>query len=215
MKIQNYFLSCFLFILPLTSYSLQVTTAKATQSQLERTMKGETILKEVKIPKDKKEGKMFTALTMMDASVDEIYRLISNFKEYPHFMPDMERIVMLEDHPNSAKVTFILGLPLGISKKYRIQAEFKNNHGKTAYLKWKKFPWKGLKSSETIRDTEGYWYLSPHPLDKEKTLVKYRVYSDPGDVPFGFGWLVDYMTKKSLPAVFKNTKEKLKKDKAH
>jgi len=190
------------------AYTLKITPAKITKEQLQQTMEGKTILKELKLPKGKENGKMFRAVTMIDASIDEIYNLISDFKQYPSFMPDMDQIIMLESHENSAKVTFLLGLPFGISKKYRIQSDFENK-GTSAYLRWKKFPWKGLKEKETIKDTEGYWYLVPHPLDNNKTLVKYIVYSDPGKVPFGAGWVVDYMTKKSLPNVFSETKKKL------
>lgn len=32
-----------------------------------------------------------------------------------------------------------------------------------------------------------------------KTVVQYYVYTDPGSVPLGAGWIVDSMSKDSLP----------------
>ncbi len=198
-----------LFSLSFSVLALDIIPTKASQKQLEGTLTGKTYIKETKNPSGLKNGKTYYAITAMDAPIDKIFKLITDLKKYPEFMPDMDQVIILDEQNNTAKSTFILGLPMGITKKYRIETNFKNE-GKVAYLKWHKLPWNAVSGDDTIVDTQGYWYLTPHPLDQTKTLVKYLVYTDPGKVPFGFGWIVDFMTKKSLPNVFKNTKEALK-----
>jgi hypothetical protein len=37
--------------------------------------------------------------------------------------------------------------------------------------------------------------------------VQYQVYTDLGHIPFGLGWIIDFLTEYSLPEVLLNTKE--------
>ena len=57
-----------------------------------------------------------------------------------------------------------------------------------------------------IEDTWGQWVISPYP-NTQCTLVQYQVYTDLGYIPFGLGWVVDFLTEYSLPEVLLNTKE--------
>jgi ABC-type sugar transport system substrate-binding protein len=41
--------------------------------------------------------------------------------------------------------------------------------------------------------------LGPLAAARGKTGVRYLVYTDPGPVPMGFGWIVDSMSKDSIP----------------
>jgi hypothetical protein len=76
-----------------------------------------------------------------------------------------------------------------------------------ADIGWQLIPWPELSPSETIRDTSGYWRLTPLPGDK--TLVEYQVRTDPGDIPFGAGWIVDLLTKGSLPDILESTRKRV------
>ncbi|MCI5125930.1 MAG: hypothetical protein D3925_16025, partial [Candidatus Electrothrix sp. AR5] len=44
-------------------------------------------------------------------------------------------------------------------------------------------------------------------LDAKHSLVLYHVYTDPGKIPFGLGWIVDFLGKDSVPEVLVQTKE--------
>jgi hypothetical protein len=65
-----------------------------------------------------------------------------------------------------------------------------------------------LTQEETIADTSGYWDLAPLASNKNKTVVKYFVYSDPGPVPMGLGWIVDSLGKDSLPKTLEALRNK-------
>jgi hypothetical protein len=151
-------------------------------------------------------GKTFLAATVMNAPLQQLCAIIQDYPQYPHFMPNTAdtRVV-----PGSADITFIdltLSLPLGKTKKYRLQMEPKVSE-QSCRLAWKLVP-SGLRIEETIADTVGYWQLTPHPTDSHKTVVEYQVYADPGPVPFGFGWIVDMMSKRSLPRTLEALRER-------
>jgi len=75
---------------------------------------------------------------------------------------------------------------------------------------WKKRPWPGLKPEETIVDTYGQWILEVFPGTTPRVLAYYRVYTDPGKVPLGTGWIVDFLTRQSVPDIIKRTRERVK-----
>ncbi|PLY39901.1 hypothetical protein CSZ94_23805 [Janthinobacterium sp. ROICE36] len=98
---------------------------------------------------------------------------IQDFAGYPQFMPNVDKI----------KVT-----PAG--------------GGASCSLAWKRVPMEGVKVEDTIADTSGYWQLLPDPLDAGAAAVKYQVYTDSGPVPMGLDWIVDSMSRDSIPKMF-------------
>ncbi len=90
-----------------------------------------------------------------------------------------------------------LKLPMGKIKKYRLRMEPIVTPDKCT-LAWSQLPWKGLKPEETIADTFGYWDIAPAPT-AGKSVVRYVVSTDPGPIPFGLGWIVDSLSKDSIP----------------
>jgi hypothetical protein len=41
-------------------------------------------------------------------------------------------------------------------------------------------------------------------------LAWYHVYTDPGKIPTGFGWIVNILTKGSMPDILRNTDKRVK-----
>lgn len=138
------------------------------------------------------------AATIINAPVPKLCSIILNFSDYPSFMPNTDKTVVVRSANDISLVDMTLKLPLGKIKKYRLQMEAKPN-SLSCQLAWKLIPREDLKPEETIADTSGYWKLVPSSSDAGKTLVKYFVYSDPGPVPYGLGWIVDSLGKDSLP----------------
>jgi len=64
-----------------------------------------------------------------------------------------------------------------------------------------------LKKGETIKDTEGYWLIKKHPKEKDRVMMIYHVYADPGNIPFFLKWIVDMLTKESIPETLHKTRE--------
>ena len=76
------------------------------------------------------------------------------------------------------------------------------------WLFWKTVPWE----KNSIKETWGQWYLEPYGESGNKTLVRYQVYTDPGYIPFGFEWIIDIMTRSSLPETVENLKKWVEKN---
>jgi len=67
-------------------------------------------------------------------------------------------------------------------------------------------------NENSIVDTWGQWVLSPLKNDPKTILVQYQVYTDPGYIPYGLGWIVEMVTKNNLPEILINTKKHVKKN---
>lgn len=63
---------------------------------------------------------------------------------------------------------------------------------------------------EAIVDTYGQWILEMVPGQDDQVLAYYRVYTDPGHIPWGAGWIVEGLTKSSVPDIIKKTRERMR-----
>jgi len=152
-------------------------------------------------------GKTYVAATVMQASVKKLCSVIMSYAEYPQFMPNTDKTTIVSSTPDSTLIEMTLGLPLGKIKKYRLKMVSVVTPD-ACQVAWKQVPWEGVEESETIADTSGYWQLSPYPKDRGKTLVKYYVFADPGPIPYGLGWIVDIVTRISLPRTLEAVRER-------
>lgn len=141
-------------------------------------------------------GKTFVAGTIINAPMQEVCTLLQNYSAYPGFMPNTAS-AKVSAAAGHALVDITLKLPMGKIKKYRLRMEPKVS-AQSCVLAWKLVPWPGLKPEETIVDTTGQWQLTPGS-SAGKTVVRYAVYTDPGPIPFGLGWIVDSLSKDSIP----------------
>lgn len=142
-------------------------------------------------------GKSFAAGTLIAAPVQDLCTLLQNYEAYPSFMPNTTSARISQKGAGFSVLDVTLGLPMGKVKKYRLRMEPKVAAG-SCKIAWKLLPWPGLKPEESIVDTTGYWDLAPSSI-AGKTAVKYMVYTDAGPIPFGLGWIVDSLSKDSIP----------------
>jgi ribosome-associated toxin RatA of RatAB toxin-antitoxin module len=152
-------------------------------------------------------GKTFVASTVMNADVQALCSIILDFSDYPRFMPHTARTEVLQLDAENALVDMTLSLPLGKIKRYRLRMT-SNTNRQSCHLSWKLVPRSDLTPGETIADTSGYWQLTQQPAAPSKTRVDYFVYADPGPVPFGLGWIVDIMSRESLPRTLEAVRER-------
>ena len=96
---------------------------------------------------------------------------------------------------------------MGFVKKYRLKCWARYEANRVQRF-WKKLPWPGLKAKETIVDTYGQWILEAFPGTDDRVLAYYRVYTDPGAIPFGTGWIVDILTEQSVPDIIRRTRKR-------
>jgi hypothetical protein len=143
-------------------------------------------------------GKTFTATTLIAAPVPKLCGMVQDYAAYASYMPNTKGALPVGAGDGYVLVDMTLDLPLGQEKRYRLRLESEATMAQCK-LSWKLIPRADLKQSDTIADTTGYWLFKPAPGAAEKSVVEYHVYADPGPVPFGFGWIVDMMSKRSLP----------------
>ena len=141
-------------------------------------------------------ARSFVAATLIDAPLPSLCAQIQNYADYPSFMPNTASTKVSQTGSGFSVIDVTLALPMGKSKKYRLRMEPKAGE-QSCMVAWKLVPWEGLKQEETIADTTGHWQLTPGAGGK--TAVKYVVTTDPGPIPFGFGWIVDSLSKDSIP----------------
>lgn len=143
-------------------------------------------------------GKSYLAGTLFAQPAANICATLFDFAAYPHYMPNTSKVDIVETDGTRTTIDVTLALPLGKIKRYRLQMVGVTS-ASGCMLRWSLLPRAEIPPSEAIVDTVGSWYLSAHPDDKSKTVVQYFVYTDPGPVPLGFGWIVDALGKESLP----------------
>ena len=143
-------------------------------------------------------GRTFVARTVIGASPEKLCRIVQDYASYGAFMPDTRSAVLVAAGPGYALVDMTLDLPLGQMKQYRLRLEPSVMAG-GCRLAWRQVPRPDLRPEQTIADTSGYWEFTQVESDSPAALVRYRVHADPGHVPFGFGWIVEMMSRRSLP----------------
>jgi hypothetical protein len=168
---------------------------------------GEIILREISTIG--KEGHTFEAIGVINAPKKTIMRVLTDYEKYPEFMPNVSRIDIVEQRTNEAVLNYTLSLPLGKIKKYRLGISATDEDKNVSKLQWQLQKWPGLEISETIKDTTGYWLIREET--PKRCLVLYHVYTDPGPVPFGLGWIVDALSKNSVPEAFLQTRLRTEK----
>jgi len=156
-----------------------------------------------------KSAQEYDAIGVIEGTLEQVSGVVADFKRYPKFMPNVSEITVRSSTGEAAVVDYKLGLPLGIVKKYRLK--FWSRKEDTRYqLFWKKLPWPELKPKETVVDTWGQWIVEDYPGKGNHVLAYYRVYTDPGKIPFGTGWIADALTKQSMPKMFKKMQSRVK-----
>ncbi len=177
-----------------------------TSSEKDLLAQGKIIVRDLST--DQKAGKTVEAIGLIKADIDDVYQVLLNFEDYDEFMPNLAEVEIFKKDSNNAILNYTNELPLNKVKKYRLDMSFQKNKDE-AMLKWVMIEWPGLRKSETINNTTGYWLLKNYPDKQNHIIALYHVYSDPGPVPFGLGWIVDILTYNSVPEIVINTRARV------
>ncbi|MES2318905.1 MAG: SRPBCC family protein [Pseudomonadota bacterium] len=166
----------------------------------------ETKVELAEVSKPGSPGKSFVAATIINAPMQDLCALIQNYEAYPGFMPNTQSTTVSQKGAGFSVIDVTLKLPMGKIKKYRLRMEPKSTPD-ACTVAWKLLPWPGLKQEETITDTVGSWHFAPGATPG-KTIVKYTVFTDPGPIPFGAGWIVESLSKDSIPQTLEALRKK-------
>lgn len=181
------------------SYQEDISLSKDERSRVESR---EIVIRKVKTIETS--GTTQEAIGMINASPKTVLEAVIDFSNYHKFMPNVKRVEILEQKTSTAILNFYLELPMGIEQKYRVMIFWEKIGPRGYFVGWESMEWPGLDHLETIEATYGFWNIQPG--EKGQTLLLYHAHVDPGPVPFGFGWIVDFMTESSFPDVFKQTR---------
>ena len=162
-----------------------------------------------KIDGHAKNAEEYEAMGLIEGTLQEVSGVLTDYRSYPEFMPNVKEISIKSVTEEGLVVDHKLGLPMGVVKKYRLRLWTKSEPNRIQ-LFWKKMPWPELKPKETVVDTYGQWILEDFPGEQNQVLAYYRVYTDPGKIPLGTGWIVDILTKQSIPDIIKKTRRRVK-----
>jgi len=144
------------------------------------------------------------AFLVVNAPVAHIFTLITDFKQLPDYAPHVAHISMLHANSEQATVAYTLALPMGIEKRYRLQLDYVEQ-GQSKQMLWQKTAWQPEDESQRIGQTTGYWLIQA-TADANVSIIAYQTITDPGDVPFGLGWIVAYLSDTSIKALLMQTK---------
>jgi len=168
--------------------------------------KGKIVVR--KVPGAGANSQEFEAMGLVEGTLGQVSTVLADYAKYPEFMPNTKELSIKSSRDGEVVVDWQLQLPMGYVKKYRLKC-WDKHEGNRVQRFWKKLPWPGLKPEETIVDTYGQWILEVFPGDKPLVLAYYRVYTDPGKVPLGTGWIVDILSQQSVPDIIKRTQERV------
>lgn len=187
-----------LFAASIIAFAISLNAHGADPQQIDTAILTDTRVEMIEVTKPGNPGKSFTAGTIINAPMQRLCAILLDFPAYPGFMPNTDKASVVQTSEEFSVVEMTLKLPLGKIKKYRLKMEPKLAK-QQCWISWKLVPWEGLRPEETIVDTTGYWLLIPDSANANRTVVKYFVNTDPGAVPLGLGWIVDSMSKDSIP----------------
>ena len=122
-------------------------------------------------------------------------------------MPRFKSAELVELTDTLISYIFNIELPMNIDYQYKIKIH-KYKQESIYWLAWETIDWE----DNSIEETWGQWYLQAYGNKNKQTLVHYQVYTDPGYIPLGFKWIIDIMTKGSLPDTIINLKEWVEKN---
>jgi ribosome-associated toxin RatA of RatAB toxin-antitoxin module len=178
-----------------------------TENERKSVEQGDIVVREIET--GNKPGQTFEAVGLVNTHSNNIIQVLTEYEKYPEFMPNVSHVEIVERSEGEAVLNFTLALPLGKTKKYRLRITLAEHGRKASTIKWKMLKWPGLKDKETIKDTVGYWRIEEK--SENSSLLFYHVYTDPGPVPLGTGWIVDILSKKSVPKALLQAKETAEK----
>jgi len=154
-------------------------------------------------------GKTYNLFAIVNSSIEDVYKIIVDYESYSDFMPNVESVVVTDITDSTSYIDYTILLPLNLKKYYRVKMNHIHSLN-SALISWHLVEYPNqIPPIETIDNTTGFWKLTPFEKSKNITLIQYHIYTDPGFVPLGFGWIVDYLIEKQLPDIMIATKNRV------
>ena len=179
-----------------------VTLSPAEQIEIQA---GRIIVRAVPAPGLK--GRTYEAIGTFTATLDEVLKIVTDYRHYGEFMPRVERTVVTDESATVFLVEEHLKLPLGVHRRFRLRYTVRQGT-EGLRIDWVKVPWPEVPLSHSVVDTSGHWQIGH--FGEGRLLAVYHVYTDPGKVPLGMKGLALSISKHDLPKIIERVRQRLK-----
>ena len=174
-----------------------------TADEEARLKDGKSVLRQVETA----DGGYGVAIQDIDASVDTVWKTILAYDRYPDWVDNVANCTVYKSpKPDVLYVDMEISVMFVSSHLYTINT-LKRDEG---YMTW--ILDRDRKSS--VKDTVGYWMVSPHPQDPKRTRVEYSSQMIVSGIP---EFIAKFLTRDSLKGgtvwVKKRAEEAVKKGK--
>lgn len=153
-------------------------------------------------------GMTYEAIGYLKGTLDDYQRVLAKYEDYPLFMPSIKNLDVKEKYEDGSLNDYTIELPLGMQKRYRLKTKISKTPQRLE-LRWKLQPRPDLKPGDTIKDSSGNWVIENLAEQNGYVRVLYHLYTDPGFVPPGTGWIVRTLTKNDLPCLLRATEKRV------
>jgi ribosome-associated toxin RatA of RatAB toxin-antitoxin module len=136
------------------------------------------------------------AVFTVDAPADSVFGVVTDYGRYPAFMPNIAAAEYLAGPADSAAWRFTFKVA-GVKIRYSIRLIARRNADTCAMA------WSYIEGS--LKNTEGSWLVLPDDINPGRSLVRYRVLTEPGlAVP---AWITAALTTRSIPSMIAAIRE--------
>ncbi len=151
------------------------------------------------------------ACTRFQAEPDEILTVLLDYDDFADLSPVVDEVEIIERGDDTAVLGYRLKNVAGRVPQYRVRMSLVEN-SVTKRINWEKVEWDA--PEQTIVSTDGYWKVEPYPGPEGGSLVTYHVYSDPGPLPFGIRWIVNWMSGRNVAPTLESVRARVLEDRA-
>lgn len=165
--------------------------------------------------------KKAAAVAVIDAPPDDVFAVLTDYNEFPEFMPYCRKVTLEKKDGEKSRVRFELEFPWPIgdrfytleltNRRFEQPADAEPSSVGTAPPVILINSWTYVPGSGNINDTYGSWEVRSYPGNAEqgpaRSFVRYTVFTDPGgNIP---SWANNLATEIAVPKVINNLRRRV------
>lgn len=128
------------------------------------------------------------AVFLIKATPETAFKTVTDFDQYPEFMPNIKAAIAIEKNDDREKYKFTLKVAFwDINYTLLLKSNVKDE---IYSLNWEYV-------DGDIKDTSGSWEIRQYDKNNEYSLILYKVRTDPGR--FIPDWVADRLSTRSIP----------------
>ena len=139
------------------------------------------------------------AMFTVNSTPEKCFKVINNILDYPDFMPDIEKVTLVKKTSEARLYNYVYDAPIFDIEYTLLMKDSVSNgiyHIEWTYVKGE------------LNENKGSWEIKTDTYDSTKTLIKYKIYLDPGTIlP---DWLMNKLTAGSIPDMIEAIRKRVK-----